>query len=314
MSEGLAFILFASADEACASRLAAALDALLIPVEQQELATLQFGAGATCVVAWSEAFEASGASMLKGLDPNCAVLWHLGGEHVPDGFKAVKTSGEIGPDAAALRRAMAAQRAWGDKLNDASSPRLGARSMQTPGRQAFAARSFYGLATTIAVAGFVAPIIMERAQATDAANAAVTRSNPLVAATLRARETPATVSSSTPAPSFEDWSPAVENEGLAQVVTAPAAAGRSSVLVAAPEPARIEESRGAAIVTVALGSSPPLADEGGAAAIVALTPDPKLQVHQDIERTSEKQGDKPTFAQNSEPMHDHALSRIKLSK
>lgn len=167
MSGEILFVLHGPADEPYAQALAAELGGMTLPLQSQA-SSLQFGSGVVCVVVWSAALRGSDA--LAALPVN-SIICRLNGAATPralDAFNSIHSTGSPPDDAAELGNMVTALRAAADQCGVRASkagPQLGAATDAVRRKPPLAVRSAYGMAATLAVAGFVAPTIMERAQA-----------------------------------------------------------------------------------------------------------------------------------------------------
>lgn len=161
MSDRMLFVLHGLADEKYAADLAAQLGGLSMA---QGAGAVRFGANVVCVQVWSGAATASNL-------PDNTVICRLGGAPLPFGRHVYDAQGDAAADAVALRPMIATLQNQLDESATRSrgtAPRLGATQQVLADRRKppLAVRSAAGMVVTLGVAGVIAPMIMERAQAT----------------------------------------------------------------------------------------------------------------------------------------------------
>lgn len=178
----IAFVLHGSADQQYAAALAeglAPMVALATPFPQRGGA--QFGSGAACVIVWSENAGVRARDISEAL-AHCranVVVCRIGAASTPPEFSSapflvVDGTGEAARDTTNIREAIAAidgrlSAPHSSKQSRLNSPGLYSAPPAPSAERAdkrMAVRSAYGLAATLAVVGFVAPSIGQRAVAT----------------------------------------------------------------------------------------------------------------------------------------------------
>jgi len=262
MSDGISFVLHAPADDAYAASLAAAIGALPLKLQPNSVASLQFGAGVVCIIVWNEALAPQSEALTRALSSGIALVVHRQGSAPPAAwahFDAVVARDPVA-DAAALAEIAQTHRVT---AFERMAQLQGATAAK---QQPLAARSAYGMAATLAIASFVTPWIMERAQATDATGAnlqppsAPAQGAGMLRASLAAMSAgPAedvdTIASPTPA--LDRWlAPTAENAIVVADADVPFARAEPVLVAFTRDAAPLDVPFAAATETAAVASDP----------------------------------------------------------
>jgi hypothetical protein len=211
VSDNLSFVLHAPADEAYASALAGAIGAVPLKLDAQAAPALRFGPGVICIVVWSEALLPQSEHVLQALSSSIVLVARRSGV-LPRSWDAYDVI-----DASAATADAEALAGLSLGLSAAEFDRSAQLQGVASRRQPLALRSAYGMAATLAVASFITPWIMERAQATDAADAGLQPSPAQGAVLLRASLSAMAAddveeAAPSPTPALDQWLGAEENE------------------------------------------------------------------------------------------------------
>lgn len=165
LSDNFSFVLHAPSDEAYATALAGAIRALPLKLEPGGATSLQFGRGVVCIVVWSDALLAESDALLRALSASVVLVARRSGA-LPAAWDRYEVI-----DASAATADAEALAGLSQNHNVVAFDRNAQLQGAAGRKQPMAVRSAYGMAATLAVASFIAPWIMERAQATDTAGA-----------------------------------------------------------------------------------------------------------------------------------------------
>lgn len=200
MTNRITFVLHSTADKEYAAELAEALAPLTafpVPLDACSGRGVQFGAGAVCVVVWTQDLYQPELTdvVLAALAGSIAnfVIFRAGARPLETlrqrAFACLPEQGNVAADADRLREGITAQQSHAERQDrfgrPAQSPQIGrpARPESQRGRRSMAVRSAYGLAVTLAVVGVAAPVIAGR---TGSTTAEPDRAAPLAAAATAA--------------------------------------------------------------------------------------------------------------------------------
>lgn len=165
MSDNFSFVLHAPSDEAYATALASAIHALPLKLEPGGATSLQFGPGIVCIVVWSDALQAESDALLRALSASIVLVARRSGA-LPSAWDRYDVI-----DASAATADAEALAGLSQNYSVVAFDRNAQLQGSAARKQPLAVRSAYGMAATLAVASFITPWIMERAQATDAVGA-----------------------------------------------------------------------------------------------------------------------------------------------
>lgn len=186
MTNRIVFVLHSAADKEYAAELAGALVPLpAFPVPLLDTCSgrgVQFGAGALCVVVWTQELhqpELTDAALVAVAGAVANFVIFRAGAQPPEAlrlraFACLPEQGEVAADANRLREGIAAHQRQTERQDEfgrrAQSPQIGRPARPEPqrGRRSMAVRSAYGLAVTLAVVGVAAPVIAGRTGSTNA--------------------------------------------------------------------------------------------------------------------------------------------------
>ena len=199
MTSGIVFVLHGFADEKFAGELAAALAPLpALPVQLAAGARgVQIGGGAAAIVVWTQELcaPAMTRAVLAAVADAGACVALCKGAVPPEALRSrviacLPARADAAADAEQMRDVIAAAEQGADGPQRRTTPAFGRESGTVQKRAGMAARSAYGLIATLTVAGVVAPMISERAAAT---NVPPSDAGPNTATTVSAAAAPATV-------------------------------------------------------------------------------------------------------------------------
>lgn len=184
MTNRIVFVLHSAADKDYAAELARALaplPAFPAPLDACNGRGVQFGAGAVCVVVWTQELHQLELTdvvlaAVAGAVANF-VIFRAGAQPLDAlrhrAFACLPEQGDVAADARRLRAGIAAQQSQTERQDrlgrPAQSPQIGRLARPEPqrGRRSMAVRSAYGLAVTLAVVGVAAPVIAGRTGSTN---------------------------------------------------------------------------------------------------------------------------------------------------
>jgi hypothetical protein len=222
MSTAIVLVLHGDADAKYATDLAAALAPVpTIPVPMAQGRALRLGPGAACLLIWSEAVAAQfDARSIAEMAQHSLVVACTPGSRVPDALRVhaqavVAIQGAPAADAALLRSAFGGKQPPADAALKVRTGEAMPPPVEANGRSnSMFMRSALSLTATIAIAGAVTPMIVDRAQATSRTQASIGAAPDdadVDAAELEASDVPVVATAMPAAPAVETFAaPIVE--------------------------------------------------------------------------------------------------------